>query len=249
MVRIKQKKGGLIMSFYQEITPFYDQIFPTNEQTLRFLSICFKGKRNLLDVGAGTGNMAFSLANSGFMVTAIEPEETMIEEIHKKVVKSSNHFQVDSKSMLQLDELTSTFDGIYCIGNTLAHLTNLEEISQFFRQSYQKLETDGIFIIQMVNFKKVLTNNLFSFPIIENNHFSFERKYDLDGEKIQFTTSLKVKDLEEPITNTIPLFPATAEQIIPILESIGFREITSYGKFDFTPYTHDSPALIIVSKK
>lgn len=235
------------MSFYQEITPYYDQIFPINEKTERFLSICFKGKKSLLDVGAGTGNMALSLASKGFMVIATEPEEMMAKEIRRKGISGHVHLKVYTKTMEQINEFTETFDGIYCIGNTLAHLNSLEEISQFLHQSYQHLSEEGILIIQMVNFEKVLHNQDFSFPKIEKNTFTFERRYELKDENILFTTILTTN--KESISNTISLFPATATQMIPLLNNCGFRDIAQYGNYEFGSYSINSPALILVAKK
>lgn len=72
------------MSFYKTLTPYYDDIFPTNEKTLAFLASHFKEGATVLDVGARTGNMAVSLAQQGFHVTAMEPEQGMAEQIRLK---------------------------------------------------------------------------------------------------------------------------------------------------------------------
>lgn len=36
--------------------------------------------KNIIDLGAGTGNYSFELAKKGFIVTAIEPSEVMISQ-------------------------------------------------------------------------------------------------------------------------------------------------------------------------
>ncbi|MFB6465571.1 class I SAM-dependent methyltransferase [Cytobacillus sp. Hz8] len=235
------------MSFYETLAPYYDQIFPTNEKAFRFLSICFKGKRNLLDVGAGTGNMAFSLANSGYMVSALEPEASFTEEIRKKIIRSRNHLKLYRKNMQQLNELNEIYDGIYCIGNTLVHLNNLEEITQFFRDSYLTLANDGVMIIQTVNYENILTKEQFSFPIIKRDTFTFERKYEISKDTVLFTTTL-TSDGKAKI-NTTKLYPAVADQLVSSLKSCGFHDITVYGNYDFQNYSSNSPALILVAKK
>ncbi|SDN45938.1 hypothetical protein SAMN05443253_11258 [Bacillus sp. OK048] len=48
------------MTFYSSLTPFYDEIFPTNVKAVNFLKSNFKEGGLLLDVGAGTGNMALT---------------------------------------------------------------------------------------------------------------------------------------------------------------------------------------------
>ncbi|MEH7087265.1 SAM-dependent methyltransferase, partial [Neobacillus drentensis] len=65
------------MTFYEALTPYYDQIFPANPKQLGFLSSLFAKDGRLLDVGAGTGNMAASLVEQGYTVLAAEPDGKM----------------------------------------------------------------------------------------------------------------------------------------------------------------------------
>lgn len=229
------------MTFYEPLTPYYDEIFPTNPKALRLLASTFKQNGTLLDVGAGTGNMALALLHEGFKVTAMEPEETMAHQIQEKA--KGLPLTLYTKAMQQLDESPEKFDGIYCIGNTLVHLNNLEEIEEFLHTCYTKLNDNGALIFQIVNFAKTD----FTFPIIKKEGFEFTRRYDAAHEKILFTTTLKTVD--HTITNTTPLYPATAKQLLPILESRGFKDIEAFGNFEKSSYTPDSPALIVVAKK
>lgn len=235
------------MPFYKALTPYYDEIFPTNEKTLTFLASHFKKGDTLLDVGAGTGNMAISLSNQGFQVTAMEPEKGMAEQIRLKSQSCENTVNVTTKTMEQVETLSGNYNGIYCIGNTLVHLNNIEEIHTFFKQTFEKLHSEGTFIFQIVNFDKVLLKKDFTFPLIEKEEFTFERQYELDGDHILFTTVLSANG--ETQQNTIPLYPATSAQLIPLLEQCGFEKIEAYGNFEYKAYSIDSPALIIVAKK
>ncbi len=231
------------MSFYKVLTPYYDDIFPTNEKTLAFLAGHFQDRAKLLDVGAGTGNMAISLAQQGFHLTAMEPEEGMAEQIRLKAQSQQLPITVTTNTMQQFGTLDETYQGIYCIGNTLAHLHDMEDIRAFFQQTFEKLQPEGVFIFQIVNFDK----KDFFFPVIEKEGFLFERQYERDGEHMLFTTTLSTKEGAQ--TNTISLYPATAAQLRPLLEACGFESITAYGNFASKTYDCDAPALIMVAKK
>lgn len=231
------------MSFYKALTPYYDDIFPTNEKTLAFLAAYFKKGASVLDVGAGTGNMAVSLAQQGFRVTVMEPEKSMAEQVRLKAQSYQLPIIVTTNTMQQLGTLDETYQGIYCIGNTLAHLQNMEEIRAFFQQTFEKLQPEGVFIFQIVNFEK----KDFVFPVIGKEGFLFERQYERDGEHMLFTTTLSTKEGAQ--TNTILLYPATVVQLRPLLEVCGFESINAYGNFAAKPYDCDAPALVMVAKK
>lgn len=235
------------MPFYKALTPYYDQIFPANEKAVSFLSSHFKEGGSILDVGAGTGNMAISLSHEGFQVTATEPEEEMAEEIRLKSKSCPSPVSVATKTMQQLGEFPDFYDGIYCIGNTLVHLNTLAQINTFIEQTYQKLSQDGVFIFQIVNFDKVLNKKDFTFPIIEKDSFTFQRHYEISGEHILFTTTLTEGEYSQ--RNTVPLYPATSAQLLPLLKQSGFTSIDVYGSFAYKAYSIDTPALIVIAKK
>ncbi|WP_254782386.1 bifunctional 2-polyprenyl-6-hydroxyphenol methylase/3-demethylubiquinol 3-O-methyltransferase UbiG [Bacillus sp. OK048] len=185
------------------------------------------------------------MSKEGFKVTATEPEEAMADQIREKATNHS--VKVFTKSMQQLEEFKETFDGIYCIGNTLVHLNNLEEINEFLQQVYRRLNEDGVFICQIVNFEKVLENEDFTFPIIQKEIFEFKRRYDLAGEKVLFTTTLT--SAGQSFSNTTSLYPVTSKRLLPILKDNGFQTIEIYGNFEKGAYSVNSPALIVVAKK
>ena len=232
------------MTFYQTLTPFYDEIFPANEKTVAFLESFFQKGNSILDVGAGTGNMAIALAKKGFSLTATEPEEQMAKIIQQKAQSQNLRIEVTTKMMQELNLLDQMFQGIYCIGNTLVHLNDLEEIRTFFKQVYEKLLPNGIFIFQIVNFEK----KDFVFPIIEKENFTFERKYEQLESHMLFTT--KIITAERELINTTRLYPATITELRPLLEECGFEITGEYSNFVHKDYdSNAAPALIMVAKK
>ncbi|MEH7274317.1 SAM-dependent methyltransferase, partial [Neobacillus vireti] len=154
---------------------------------------------------------------------------------------------VFTKTMQQIGEFEETFDGIYCIGNTLVHLNNLEEVNGFLHQVHRKLNDDGVFICQIVIFEKVLNQQDFAFPIIQKENFKFKRRYDISEDKVLFTTAITSNG--QSISNTTSLCPITSQQLLPILKNSGFQTIETYGDFEKGPYSANSPALIVVARK
>lgn len=234
-------------TFYQVLTPYYDELFPTNDKQISFLSSCFPIASTLLDVGAGTGNTAIALARAGYHLTATEPEPNMSLIISEKAGSNGLHMQVLQYSMQQITQFNDTFDGIYCIGNTLPHLNHFNEIAIFLHNAYDKLNEHGKLVIQTVNFEKVLLRQGYSFPQIKKDTFTFTRQYELQDDKIMFTTILE--DQSDSHVNTLPLYPVTKTQLENELHKCGFHSISAYGDYGKSPYTSESQALVIVAVK
>ena len=234
------------MSFYQSFASYYDRIFPLNQTALSFVSNCFQSGESILDIGAGTGNMAIALAEKEIKVTASEPDETMAESIRSKTDLKGLTLSVQTKSMERIEEFQSNFDGIICIGNTLPHLPDEENIERFLNQCHHKLNKNGRLILQTVNYDKVLSTDDFSFPIIQKDDFSFTRRYEKVNDHIYFTSILTVNG--ESTENTIPLYPITSQRLISLLTKAGFESVQVYGNFKAEDFNRDSPALIVVAK-
>jgi len=234
-------------TFYEILTPYYDEIFPANDKQISFLSSCFPEASTLLDMGAGTGNSAIALAKAGYNLTAAEPEHSMISRIKEKAEREELHIKVIQNSMQQISRLNENFDGIYCIGNTLPHLDNFYEISTFLQAAYDRLKEHGTLVIQTVNFEKVLLQQDFSFPVIQKDNFTFTRQYELQDNKILFTAILEV--LSDTYSNTLPLYPVTQHQLQNELQKCGFRSISAYGDYSKSPYRTESPGLVIIASK
>lgn len=235
------------MSFYKDLNHYYDQIFPLNEVALDFILENIKEGDSILDIGAGTGNMAIALAERGYKVTASEPEETMAQAIMDKAKVKGLPVSVHTKPMEQINDFAETFDQIVCMGNTLPHLPNMAAVTEFLQKCYEKLNDGGKLLIQQVNYDKVLSSEDFSFPVIEKEDFTFTRIYEKRDEHILFTTRLTVKG--ETTENTIPLYPITSEKLKASLAKAGFKSIRLFGNFKKAEHTILAPALVVVAEK
>jgi glycine/sarcosine N-methyltransferase len=240
------RKGLIQLPFYHDLASTYDQIFPLNPIAFSFISRYFQEGNSVLDMGAGTGNMDIALAEMGLEVTASEPEETMAESIKKKAESKGLLLSVHTKSMEEIDTFQENFDGILCIGNTLPHLSDLEALEGYLHKCFAKLKSNGVLILQQVNYDRVLSKNDFSFPAIEKEDFTFTRHYEKKDEYLLFTSALTING--ETTENTIPLYPITSKQLMPLLKKIGFQVEGIYGNFKSESHSTESPALVTVAR-
>lgn len=153
--------------------------------------------------------------------------------------------------MLDIDKLENKFDLIFCIGNSLVHLNNNDEICIFLKKCANNLNPGGNLILQIVNYDRVLAKDVKSLPLIKNEEvdLTFERYYDYisDIHKINFRTILKVDGMT--LENNVLLHPIKSEELIALLEKAGFINIKTFGNFKKDEYDPmNSVPLVIVAQ-
>lgn len=115
-------------SQYKNLADYYEFIFPSKKK-IEFLNDEFQNESYLLDIGCSDGRVAKGLGEKGFKIEAIDLDEDMIR-VAKEVNKDIEDVDVRLLDMIEVDKhfKPDSFDGIYCIGNTLVHLPNYKTI-------------------------------------------------------------------------------------------------------------------------
>ncbi len=246
------------MSFYEAMEKYYDDIFPLSQNNLLFLEKTFAdNSKQVLDLACGTGNYALALATKGYRVMGIDLDKTMIELAQQKKIKALNNSSSENVSflkgnMLHLSNiLNHTYDGAFCIGNSLVHLESAFEIATAIAETAKVLRRNSVLIIQIVNYNNILKNNIQALPTLENKErgVSFERfyRYNPHEHKIHFTGKLNLPD-SSTRTNTVPLYPLQKKELEKSLEEAGFRNMQFCGNFSGEAWSVESPALISIAK-
>ncbi len=221
--------------FYTEISKYYDYIFPTANAKLGLIrELAGDTPKDILDVACGSGGYSKKLKNLGYNVTAIDLDNAMISQL--KEIDG----EIDARvlNMLDIDRLNKKFDLIFCIGNSMVHLNDNEEIQRFLEKCKNSLKPGGHLLIQIVNYDRILENDVKSLPTIENKEIGliFERYYEYlpEKHKIDFKTVLKVDGLN--LENHVLLHPITSKELIGLLERLEYKNIKLYGNFNKDVY-------------
>lgn len=243
--------GGFIMAFYDELSRYYDDIFPFNSTTYNFLSQRFLPHGKVLDIATGTGNYALALAEEDYAVTAIDLDEKMIQALEDK--KSNQTLQLTAKVMNMLDLSLleqDSYDGAFCIGNSLVHLQTADAIQNALKEIYTLLKSKGQLVLQIVNYDRILRDQVQDLPLISRPELAlkFIRKYDLIDHMIHFKTRLIVGP-SETYDHVITLYPLCSTELKDLLHKVGFKDIKFYGGFDEQDYEKDSFPLIVTAVK
>jgi glycine/sarcosine N-methyltransferase len=250
---------------YHALADYYDEVFPLNRGALDFVLSFLKGRAgdvHILDIGSAVGRFPLVLAgvSSHFHVTAIEPDEKMVSIAKRRSMQAEggDRVRIIKASMEAVGDLfpAESFDVVLCLGNTLVHLQTPDEICRFISNVFLKLRRGGIFIIQVVNYSRILAQKITELPFIDMPNVSFARRYEFTGEgeecRVRFFTRLTVKgkdgDEDKVIDNETVLYPLEFDRIRSMMEEAGFEPIDAYGSYNLDPWNLSSPALILTGR-
>lgn len=236
------------MAFYESISDLYDFIFPLNPVQIDFVTdrLAPCEQKNLLDVGCGTGNLCLALGPHFKAIHGIDPDVSMLDIAIEKAGKNHPNLHFSPYGMLDIDTNFSDLDAILCFGNTLVHLSSEDEILQFFKQSQKALKPGGKLLVQIINYDRILNQDIKGLPGIENDKISFERKYNYlpDKNLIEFETLLSIKESGQKINNLIHLYPIRKSRLDGLLSEAGFKKVIYYGNFKKESLTSKSMPLV-----
>ncbi|WP_018248468.1 class I SAM-dependent methyltransferase [Orenia marismortui] len=240
------------MEFYEQFSCYYDYIFPLKNVKLNFMESCLKQGDEVLDLATGTGNYAIELAKLGYNVSALDLSSKMIELAKDKSYEQNINIDFKVGDMKDIDQLYSEkkFDLITCIGNSLVHLDNEEEIAEVLSKIHYLLQDNGKLILQIVNYDRIISKNIESLPTInaKDSVVTLLRDYDLKGEKINFKTKLRTPRGE--FVNSVLLYPLQSQVLFNLLKKLGYNKVKFYGDFEFNKYQAlESFPLVVLAEK
>ncbi len=237
--------------FYESIAKVYDYIFPKNRKQLEFVESIKKinSKEKMLDIGCATGNLTELLGEKTRNIIGIDLDKELLKEAKDKYP----NLNFENMNMLEINEKfeENSFERVVSFGNTLVHLDSREEVEEFFQKVYKTLKFNGFFIVQIINYNRIIEKNIKNLPTIDNEKVKFVRDYEYDKSigKVDFITELTIKEANLNIKNNIKLLALTKIEIQKFLGEIGFRNIEFYGNFERRELSDNSEALIFVAQK
>ena len=235
--------------FYTSISEYYSKIFPYNPMQLQFVKNCIGklNKKQILDIGCATGELAFNLANEGAIVTGIELNSNLLKQAKSNKKQTKLHFQKGNMLELENDFKTGQFDTVLCFGNTLVHLPTTSLIQQMLEGVKKVLKPSGQFLIQILNYDYILGEQISELPLIETENIKFVRNYKFkkDSPLIQFQTNLYLKKSGQIVSNETSLFAIRSKGLIDLLKDADFKNIEFFSNFKKEKFGGEHLPLIV----
>jgi glycine/sarcosine N-methyltransferase len=237
------------MDFYRALSDYYDEIFPLKGAQKTFLHdyLNQESLTSVLDIGCGTGTFALELSQPGIRVLGVDLSDDMVEISRKKAQETGSTASFAVADMRDLSNVKEQFDGIVCLGNTLAHVSGEIELKQVLAQFREK---GAHLLLQIVNYDRILAKQVKELPIIKTEHLMFYRFYTHrpDG-KLDFSMKIEFTDTMQGVSGVNLLFPITCDSLKTALRETGWEVSGLWGNFEKDPWTEDSPATVLAAKR
>ena len=200
----------------------------------------------LLDAGCAAGSLSIALAHLGYRVIGVDANEDMIAKAREKseeeeLTHLTEFHAADILGISQIAEnlnAAGRLSGILCFGNTLPHLLSRKDRISFLHQASRILMPDGVILLQILNYDKILKDRPGYLPVIETERFIFTRAYrygNADG-TINFSVRLRSKESGESAGGNLTLRPVTRNMLKEELAAAGFGKTELYEDYARSPY-------------
>jgi SAM-dependent methyltransferase len=227
--------------FYRVLSSHYDRLFPAEPSIVRFLAGRLPSVGPILDVACGTGTYTAELLRLGYDVSGIDLSPEMIARGTLPATRLRVGGMLDPASYCE-----RPYGGIYCIGNSVAHLRDLGEVTRFLTLAAVSLRPRGPLILQTINTTRLGQEGELRLPDLEAQDVRMRRTYraDEDGLHIGFEAELGLPDRTLRIEQK--LLDLSAAQLVDLLSDAGFALAGRFGSYDGSPFSPRTSFLLLV---
>jgi len=181
----------------------------------------------ILDLCCGTGQLAQTLCQRGYVVTGLDGSSEMLEFARENA--PGVEFIIDDARYFRLP---AEYDVVISMFDALNHVMSIDELTEVFRNVFNCLKPAGLFLFDMNLEPGYIANWNGYHGFIEDDHVCvFPNSYDPENHtgKIDFTL-FRLDDGEwrrSNFTLTQKCYPH--EELLAALRKAGFAEIEDYS--------------------
>jgi SAM-dependent methyltransferase len=185
------------------------------------------GCREAVDLGCGSGFQSIPLAENGFRVTAIDLSDTLLAELETRrngleIIPVHADLRDFAKFVPERVEL------VVCMGDTLTHLSGLNEIERLIRDIYDRLVEGGKLVLGFRNFMQELPREARTIPVRSDDATVFTCFLEYEEghvvvNDVLYTRGVAGWELKKSFYKKLRLDP---EKVLELLKGIGYHNST-----------------------
>ncbi|MDY0395676.1 class I SAM-dependent methyltransferase [Virgibacillus halophilus] len=222
---------------------------------ISFLSLLKKiNTKHIADLGCGTGRLTVHVAQEGYQITAIDPNQEAINHAKRKKIADKVSWMVGDSS----DLLSDAYDVVIMTANVAQVFLTDESWQQVIADAYRALKDGGHFIFDTRNplakewetWMQDKTPDFAKHPI-SGEQLEIITDYEgLDDGIFTFYETVKISSTKEILVcEKMQLKFRAMEEIQHTLEQAGFSKVKVYGDWEFEQADAQSKSFIFHSMK
>lgn len=241
--------------FYDEISFFYDDMINFNnsleKRKILLTNFIEDYHKDAADLGCGSGLDAIALSSLGLDVTAFDPSVLMLKKAKENAARNNKKIVFINSGIEKIPiKYKQKFDIVFSLGNTIANISP-SQISKAFGNIFMMLKTGGKFVLQILNYSRILKRKEKIVGIQNKDGFTFIRFYDFHHNFLNFNIlRFNRANPEERLLSSTKIIPYNSTFIVSILRNQGFKKIKCFGSLSLHKFQKsESKDLLISAKK
>ncbi len=243
-----------VSSFYDGLATDYDLMTGFEKRFVRerpfFRHLVGRdGIGTALDAGCGTGFHSLLLAQLGVKVTAVDISKKMLARLSTHAHAMHLPVSVVHSSFQDLDaNVHGTFDALFSLGNSLAHLLSREELSCVLKNFARVLRPGGKLYLQNLNYDRVLQTRDRVQNVTEQDGVTFVRFYDYLPDRIRFNVLVLRRGADgiDSELHGVDIRPLTRSELVKELAQAKFSAVAAYGGISMEEFHPESSKDLLI---
>ncbi|MBU5256564.1 class I SAM-dependent DNA methyltransferase [Tissierella praeacuta] len=227
---------------YDKFASIYDELMMdfNYEDWFNYIEEIFKRydkrPKSILEMACGTGNLSHYLAKKGYNLTCFDLSDNMLSQAYEKLRRFKN-VKLIRQNMVDFS-LKESYDSVISICDSINYITNKEELYKAFKNVWNHLEDNGIFIFDINSFYKlkyIIGNNTFV-EDKEEVFYTWQNYYDENKNICEFYLTFFYSDdgeIYERFDEEHREKAYELDEIIELLKKAGFTHIDCFQAFGF----------------
>ena len=211
------------------------------------------GERGLIDAGCGPGHQAIALARAGYRVVGADASADMLDVARGDAEHGPPNVSFVQASYDDLPgRLGSGFDGVYCLGNSLAAAASADAVRTALQNFSACLRIGGRLFIQVLNFPPMRAER----PCIrgprvsrvDGQEYISVRVFHFAGALAEITNvTLWHDDTWHQHAATGPLYPVTSQELELWCQEAGLSVNDLWGSYAREPFEPEAATDLLLT--
>lgn len=199
----------------------------------------------ILDMGCGRGRHALRLATRGYRVTGIDLSRRAVEQARQRSTRARHAVTFRQGDMREVQGVAS-YDGVVNLFTAFGYFAEERDHLRVVRAMAAALRPDGWLVQDFLNAPYVETH-LVPESATEVDGVRIEQRRWIAGGRVEKEIRIHRGDGWQTFFESVRLL--TREDFEALYDAAGLELVGALGDYDGSPYTAESPRLILHARK